>query len=188
MSERKIRLTLSSTLNNGVGALTDIDFDNENLDVDLDVAAVSGVSVLIKEYTVDVAAGTYNLDISFKNDVGDGDGDRNLTIEKIEFANDGVNYGPFLVTSLNTNLEQNKNFSTSGWREIDNPNYNPSIPKSESNHPFTKNPNFNEALPETDGVDSQEFPGSNPWFLYEFFISPVTIYNSSTATFQISFS
>lgn len=195
MSERKIRLTLSSTLNNGVGALIDVDFNGENLDVDLDVAAQNGVSTLIKEYTVDVAAGTYDLDISYKNDAADDsdsdgilDVDRNLVIEKIEFANNGVDYQNLLVNSSNTNLEENKNFVSSGWREIDNPDYNPEIPKSASNQRFLKNPNFNEELPETDGVGSTDFPGSNPWFMYELVVNPVTMYSAGTATFQIAFS
>jgi hypothetical protein len=41
MSERKIRLTLSSTIVNSVGALIDVDFNGENLDVDLEVTAGS---------------------------------------------------------------------------------------------------------------------------------------------------
>jgi hypothetical protein len=199
MSERKIRLTLSSTLNNNVGALIDVDFNSENLDVDLDVAAEYGVSALIKEYTIDATAGTYNLDISYKNDVADDidkDGvmevDRNLVIEQIEFASNGVDYTPLLISSANTNLEENKNFISSGWIEQPNPDYNPTIPKSrETNHPYVWNPEFNKELPQTDSYDNGyvdfAHPGTNSILLYELVINPVTIYNSSTATFQITF-
>ena len=129
MSERKIRLTLSSTLLDDIGALIDVDFDSENLDVDLEVAAEHGVSTLIKEYTVDAAIGTYNLDISFKNDNTNSSSgtivnDRNLIIEKIEVASNGINYENLLVTSTNSNLE-NENYQ---YVLIPNPDYNSDLP------------------------------------------------------------
>jgi hypothetical protein len=201
MSERKIRLTLSSTLNHGVGALVDVDFNNENLDVDVDVAVENGVSNLIKEYTVDVAPGVYNLDITYKNDVADDldndgnmDVDRNLVIEKIEFANNGVDYLPLIVNSSNTNLEIDKNFNPMGFYESSNPDYDPTQPRSESNHPKLKNPAFDSSLPQTDadgypGYIYGDNPGTNPLFLYDpLVINPVTMYFAGTATFQIAFS
>lgn len=194
MSERKIRLTLSSTIYDVVGALIDVDFDSENLDVDLDVAAENGVSTLIKEYTIDVAAGTYNLDISFKNDNADSSGetisiDRNLIIEKIEFANNGVDYEPLIVNSLNTNLELYRNFDPMGWSELPNPNYNPAIPKTRENHHNLINPSYNESLPATDDNYDNPLvnPGTNPLFSYQLIITPVTMYQNGTATFQITF-
>lgn len=193
MSERKIRLTLSSTKVNNIGALIDVDFDSENLDVDLDVAAEYGVSTLIKEYTVDVAAGTYNLDISYKNDLAndsDNDGfmelDRNLFIEKIEVARNGVDYENLLIDPTNCNLEDSNYYYT----VIRNPNYDPNLPRSNENHPCILNPNFDSSLPLTDeshNLDYQD-PGSNPGFLYEMVFQPIKIYTSSTATFQIEFS
>lgn len=197
MSERKIRLTLSSKLYNGVGALIDVDFNSENLDVDLDVAAEYGVSTLIKEYTVSVAAGIYNLDISYKNDDAvdnnaDGvlDADRNLVIEKIEFANNGIDYEYLIINPSNTNLEQFKHYNAMGWIELINSDYNPAIPKTPENHPQLKNPNYNPSLPVTDDnyEDPSVNPGSNPLFSYQLVLNPVTIYNNETATFQIEFS
>lgn len=194
MSERKIRLTLSSTLLDDTGALIDVDFDSENLDVDLEVAAENGVSTLIKEYTVDAATGTYNLDISFKNDNTNSSSgtiinDRNLIIEKIEFANNGVDYEPLIVNSSNTNLEMNRNFNHMGWAELPNPDYNPAIPKTPENHSTLKNPSFNELLPATDDNYNSptDNPGTNPLFSYQLIINPVTMYQNGTATFQINF-
>lgn len=195
MSERKIRLTLSSTLLDDTGALIDVDFDSENLDVDLEVAAENGVSTLIKEYTVDAATGTYNLDISFKNDNTNSSNetivnDRNLIIEKIEFANNGVDYEPLIVNSLNTNLEMNRNFYHMGWAELPNPNYNPAMPKTPENHHNLKNPNYNPSLPVTDDnyEDPSVNPGTNPLFSYQLVVNPVTMYQNGTATFQVTFS
>jgi hypothetical protein len=199
MSERKIRLTLSSTIVNNVGALIDVDFNGENLDVDVEIAAERGVSSLVKEYTVDVTSGTYNLDLTYKNDMADDldndssfETDRNLIIEKIEFSNDGVNYEPLIVNSANTNLELNLNFNLMGWLELPNPNYNPAIPRSQSNARFLQNPDFSSELPQTDSYDNGyvdlSHPGTNSMVLYELVIGPVTVFNSSTATFQISFS
>ena len=82
MATRKIRLDLSGTVAEGAAALIDIDFDGTNLDTDLEINGNN----IIREYTVDVPAGTYNLDISFKNDLGPdapGDDDRNITINKV---------------------------------------------------------------------------------------------------------
>jgi len=194
MSERKIRLTLSSTLLDNIGALIDVDFDGENLDVDVDVAAERGVATLIKEYTVDATAGAYNLDISFKNDavngvIGNITNDRNLIIEKIEVANNGIDYEPLIVSPSNTNLEKYRHFDIMGWVEQPNPNYNPAMPKTPENHNNLKNPSFDESLPVTDDdyTNPAVNPGTNPLFSYQLIINPVTIYEAGTATFQITF-
>jgi hypothetical protein len=194
MSERKIRLTLSSTIINNLGALIDVDFNGENLDVDVEVTAERGVSNLVKEYTVDVTSGTYNLDVTYKNDMADdldNDGsletDRNFIIEKIEIASNAIDYEPLLVNSTNSNLDS----SNYNFHNKHNPDYNPDLPRTPENHPLLKNPNFDNSLPETD-VQLEGgpplIPGTNSWFLYELEILPLTIYTSSTATFQISFS
>ena len=194
MSERKIRLTLSSTLVNNVGALIDIDFDEVNLEADLLISAEHGVSTLVKEYTVDVLAGNYNLDIVFKNDHADDlnndgnfDDDRNLIIEKIEFSNDSITYEDLLVNSINSNLDDG-NYQ---YVLIPNPDYNPDLPKSRENHPSVVNPNFDPLLPESDYEPDETVPfepGPNPYFLYNLIFNPIKIYNSSTTTFQITFS
>ena len=197
MSERKIRLTLSSTIINNLGALIDVDFNGENLDIDLEVTAVSGVSNLIKEYTVDATAGTHNLDIFFKNDVGDSSGDRNLIIEKIEISNDGINYSPFVVTEFNSNVKSTTepyNFNEMGYVRKANPDFNPDLPVTDSNTRKLLNLEFDENVTRTDtygtgsGYEEGGHPGSNSKFLYEFVINPITIFMSSTTTFQISFS
>jgi hypothetical protein len=200
MAERKIRLTLSSTIVNNVGALIDVDFNGENLDVDVEVTAENGSSVLVKEYTVDVEPGTYNLDIAFKNDQGDV-GDRNLVIEKIEFSGNGVDYSSLAVTEANSNLKSNSepyNFAAMGYVRIGNPNFNPDLPATteitatNSNLKKLLNPEYNENLTRTDNDDADYVmfsdPGNNARYLYEFVIEPVKIFTASTATFQISFS
>jgi hypothetical protein len=198
MSERKIRLTLSSTLHNGVGALIDVDFDSENLDVDVDVAAENGVSTLIKEYTVNATAGTYNLDISYKNDTAIDvnndnivDGDRNLIIEKIEFANDGISYQPFAVLPQNSNLNFHDVIKPMGYVRTLNPDFDSNLPRSDSNSKALLNPAFDENLPRTDNDDDDYIPGTHPGnnskYLYDFIINPVTFYTAATATFYITF-
>jgi hypothetical protein len=200
MATRKIRLTLSGEKALDVGPLVDIDFDNENLDVDVEVDAVKGEATLIKEYTVDVEPGSYNLDITFKNDgvadtTGDGeiDQDRNLYIEKIEYANDGENYQPLIVNEENSNLERWNNFEPMYWSTIPNPDYDDSVPKGPENTGNLKNPDFDETLPRSDDDDWKNsrkinFPSPNPEFQYQLIISPIKIWDNSTATFNIEFS
>jgi hypothetical protein len=199
MATRKIRLTLSGEKALDVGPLVDIDFDNENLDVDVDIDVVKGEATLVKEYTIDAEPGIYNLDITFKNDAaadttGDGeiDQDRNLYIEKIEYANDGINYQGLIVTENNSNLEKWENFNPMGWLRQDNPNYNPEIEIDLSNSPFVLNSDFNEALPRTDDINAGfvrgTHPGNNPLLAYEYTITPMKIWINGTATFKIEFS
>lgn len=177
MATRKIRLTLSGTQYESQGPIVDIDFNSSNLDTDVDVNAVHGTSTIVKEYTVDVDAGTYNLDVDFKNDVVD----RNLMIEKIEYANDGTNYQDFVVLESNSNLTRYPEIGDSGWlRELD-----------ESNS-YVANPSFDESQPRTDDknlgyVEQLQDPGSNPKYNYYYQINPVTLYENKTATFNITF-
>jgi hypothetical protein len=200
MATRKIRLTLSGEKALDVGPLVDIDFDNENLDVDVDVDAVKGEATLVKEYTVDVEPGIYNLDITFKNDgvadtTGDGeiDQDRNLYIEKIEYANNGVDYQTLIVTEENSNLELWNNFEPMGYTRSGevNPDYDETKELSQNNlnrNP-TLNPDYDENLPRTDGQGwlLGTDPGSNPKFQYQFIVNPINVWDNSTATFTIEF-
>ena len=202
MATRKIRLTLSGEKALDVGPLVDIDFDNENLDVDVEVDAVKGEATLVKEYTVDVEPGSYNLDITFKNDgvadtTGDGeiDQDRNLYFEKIEYANDGVDYQTLIVTEENSNLELWNNFESMGYMPIstENPDYDETKEISKSNQPrhTIPNPDYDETLPRTDdpdpGTPIGTDPGSNPKFQYQLIINPLKIWDNQTATFTIEF-
>ena len=173
MATRKIRLTLSGTQVDGQGPIVDIDFNGENLDVDLDVTAITGTDTLVKEYTVDVDAGTYNLDIDFKNDIG-GDVDRNLEIEKIEISNNGVDYEPVVINTSNSNLVPNDNFLPMGWLNLGE-----------------LNPDFVPGETRTDDDDTgyvlRTHPGANPRYQYEFVIVPVRMWNSGTGTVNITF-
>ena len=199
MAERKIRLTLSGTVSEGQSPIIDVDFDGVNLDIDLEVTAVRGQSVLVKEYTVDVAAGTYDLDITFKNDSAndnntDGiyDEDRNLVIEKIEIANNGVDYNVFVITEASSNLIENQNFEISGYFPVRNPAFDSNLPESESNYMRMPNLAFDEMLPRSDD-DSNGYvpgtePGDNPLYEYEYRLSHATIYTTMTGTFYITFS
>lgn len=178
MATRKIRLTLSGTQVESQGPIVDVDFNSVNLDADVDVSAVYGSTTIVKEYTVDVDAGTYNLDIDYKND----DSDRNLMIEKIEYANDGTNYQDFVVLEGNSNLTRYPEIGDSGWlRNLD-----------ESNS-YILNSSFDGSQPRTDDknlgyVELVQEPGSNPKYSYYYQINPVTLYENKTATFNITFS
>jgi hypothetical protein len=200
MATRKIRVTLSGEKAFGVGPLVDIDFNNENLDVDIEVDVVKGETPLIKEYTVDVEPGIYNLDIIFKNDyaedtTGDNelDQDRNLYIEKIEYANDGVDYQTLIVNEENSNLEKFINIPPMGWLRRENPNYNPEIEINPVSNPLSiLNSDFNEDLPRTDEIETgwvrNTHPGNNPLYVYDYVIAPIKIWNNQAATFNIEFS
>jgi hypothetical protein len=193
MATRKIRLTMSGTQISGQGPIVDVDFNGTNLDADIDVSAVYGTSTIVKEYTVDIDAGTYNLEIDFKNDEG-GDVDRNLVIEKIEFANDGSNYTNFIVADSNSNLEEGKHFDRMGYFLQPNESYDPAQPRSDSNDKWILNPDFDISLPRTDDTNTGYVesnlsnPGNNPKRLYTLEIKPIKIYTNNTATFNITFS
>ncbi len=200
MSTRKIRLTLSGTKVNNIGPLIDIDFDNENLDVDVDVDAASGESVLIKEYTVEAEAGSYDLEITYKNDEADdttGDGkydyNRTLLIEKIEYADNGTDYLPLIVTEANSNLELWTNFEPMGYfnKTTENLDFDETQPESRENrqHLWVINPDYDELIPRTDSPDHPitQHPGSNSKYLFELEIKPITIWQNRTATFTIDF-
>ena len=167
---------MSGTKVEDQGPIVDIDFNSENLDADVDVGAVYGESTVVKEYTVDVIAGTYNLDINFKNDVKVEDTDRNFYIEKIECANDGINYESLVISESNTNLELWTNFSPMGWVAIDyetvDSNYNPDEPRTDS---------FGTGY--IAGTD----PGSNHKYVYNFVINSIKVWEAGVSTFNITF-
>ena len=94
---RKIRITLDADLFADEGPLIDIDLGYDNLELDLHVDEKT-----VKEYELDLPAGTHQLTFIYKNNnVYDGSirpytpsegEDRNLIIEQIEIANNGVDY------------------------------------------------------------------------------------------------
>lgn len=181
MATRKIRLTMSGTQVDGQGPIVDVDFNGVNLDADVDVNSVHGESTVLKEYTVDVDAGTYNLDIEYKNDIGNA-GDRNFYIDTIEVANDGTNYEPWFITSSNSNLSSPVNFMKIGYwpqtdgddRPVSNPAYDNTQPLSDDDTWF-------------DG-DHLTYPGNNTKKLYEAKTGPISIFTNQVATFNITFS
>ena len=196
MATRKIRLTLSGNQVLDSGPVIDVDFNGVNLDVDVEITALHGSSTIVKEYTVDISSGTYPLDITFKNDVGNdrGEGDRNFYIELVEFSNDGIDYFNLPITDQTSNLEKHKNYNPSknGFIRQLNPDYDNTQPISESNYRYVPNPNFNNSLPVTDDPDSGyiggTFPGNNARFMYEWNLQPICIWTSQTVTFNITFS
>ena len=196
MATRKIRVTMSSTKVDDVGALVDIDFNNENLDVDVDVDATNGESTLVKEYTVDVTHGTYDLAFTFKNDVGASDPniDRNLYIEQLEIANDGVNYEPFQITNANSNIYGlSENYK---WERLPNPDFDPNgvfgyngdyLPE---NHINLYNNSYDASVERTDRAGWAEInagPGSNPLFAYTFNNDAVVLFTTDRKTVSIVF-
>lgn len=194
MATRKIRLTLSGTKVENQGPVVDIDFNGENLDADVDVNAVYGESTIVKEYTVDVISGTYNLDINFKNDANVESNDRNLYIESIEYANNGINYESLIVNASNTNLLLYTNFPQMGWLAVPNDSYDPNLPRGDGNRPRLENPTYNPSEPRTDDDENEHIgytyglhPGNNPKFQYNFVIHPIKIWQSGTSTFNIAF-
>jgi hypothetical protein len=192
MATRKIRLTMSGTKVEDQGPIVDIDFNGENLDADVDVGAVYGESTVVKEYTVDVESGTYNLDINFKNDSNTEGTDRNLYVEFIEYANDGINYESLIINASNTNLSLYNNFPRMGWLNIANDSYDSNLPKVDGNRVNLENPTYNSAELRTDDKESGYIiglhPGNNPKFQYNLIIHPVKIWLAGINTFNITFS
>lgn len=192
MATRKIRLTLSGTKLNDMGPIIDVDFNNENLDADFEVTAVQGESTVTREYTVDVAAGNYDLTVEYKNDDGR-DTDRNLYLEKLELANDGINYQTYMITDRNTNLSAEVYFPNgmSTWVSTPNPNFDENTPKSyPSNTPSLPNSNFDSNQPATDdATDEDGFspPGTNPRFVWTPNIIPVTVWANTSIIISTSF-
>jgi len=188
MATRKIRVTLSGTQVDSQGPIVDVDFNSTNQEADLDVTAVYETSTIVKEYTVDVDAGTYNLDIEFKND----EDTRDLYIENIEVANDGTTYEPFFPTSSNSTV----NFDSFSWMYgyywMDNPAYDSSLPGSDANWDVLINPDYDSSQPRTDdpknGWTKGTHPGNNPKGQTKIYWTPIPVYISGTTTFNITFS
>lgn len=183
MAERKIRLTLSSKLKNDIGAIVDVDFNNEILDMDLEVVNQFGESSMQVEYVVDVPAGDYNLEILFKNDEADEiDGvlvDRNLIVEHIEVANDGVAFEHIcFADNVIYVAKANPNFTG------DPDNYDPTQVDWENNPPHLLNPNFDASKPRTDINHSPAGgfleKGDNPMHDLEEVHRPHVVYTGGT--------
>jgi hypothetical protein len=198
MATRKIKITMSSNLLDGTGSIVDIDFNSVNLDVDYEVVAANGVSTVEKEYTVDVDAGTYDLDITFKNDAittdeaGETTADRNLVIESIKVANDGADYDSFIVSASNCTPEDAAIYAPMGYMPIQNPSYNADQAVSmSSNWPYLLDPSRDDSVAYTDDRDigyvKFTHPGNNARNQYTLVINPATVYKNSTATFNITF-
>jgi hypothetical protein len=190
MATRKIRLDLTGTQVNSVGAIVDIDFNGTNLDADLEIDGDN----IIKEYTVDVDAGTYNLDITFKNDQGGDAGDRNFTINTLETANDGVNFSKIFITESNTTNIDNLSVTYSNGLVVP---LSGRLPKSDEDGQLLRNPSFDLSQTRTDPAPDADSPvtyvpgsheGVNAKYIYEDVYTPVTIYTNSTSTIHITFS
>ena len=186
---------MSGTQVDGQGPIVDIDFNGENLDADIDVDAVTGSGSVVKEYTVDVDAGVYDLDIIFKNDLGGEAGDRNFTIESIETAADGVNYNGLVVTEENSNLTT-VNFTSDGmgWTRVFDENFDKDLGWTETNLRYITNSSYDPSAERTDALTAGRWlaagvtdPGANPQYRWEFVLQPMTIWTSGQYTFKIDF-
>ena len=183
MAARKIRLTLSGIQYESVGPIVDIDFNSVSQDVDHEVTAISGTNTETREYTVDVDAGTYNLDINYKNDVAINEGtDRNLVIEKLEIANDGTNYaGVFIKSDNTTGISLTADAIADGrWRS-----------DKVSDGEKVANPSYDASQPRTDDVDAGyvagTHEGSNAMWQYADHYVSHRIFTSGTGTIQVTF-
>ena len=186
MATRKIRLTLSGTQVDNVGPLIDIDFNGKNIEADLDVYTIAGAATLVKEYTVDADPGVYNLEFNYKNDVGgdvDGDPDRNLIIEKIEIADNGVDYSLFRPTPNNSSLAVEYQVPRLAMMVED---------ENDPNSAGVLNPDFDPTAPRTDTGEQFELsafdPGDNAKYQWHTLDPAVTVYKNGTTTFNITFS
>ena len=199
MATRKIKLTMSGTLFNDINAIVDVDFNSVNLDTDLEITGVYGTTTQVKEYTVDVDAGSYTLSVEYKNDANNETEDRNFYIEKIEIANDGVNYEHYAACEDQSYLTEWTHFHPHGWRVRENPDYDDSQPRVwPTNYHRVANPDRDDSIPYTDAAwytDTgflQHYghtgkPGSNPKFMYDWVQNPVTMFDNLVATFTIDF-
>ena len=187
MATRKIKLTLSGQQYESVGPIVDIDFNGVSQDVDHEVTAVFETSTETREYTVDVDAGTYNLDIEYKNDAKDTDAahgvsDRNLVIEKVEIANDGTNYaGVFLTSDNTTGITLTLDAIADGrWRSD-------KVTDGEK----TANPSYDAGQPRTDDLDAGyvagTHEGSNAKWQYADHYTSHRIFTNGTGTVQLTF-
>jgi hypothetical protein len=182
MAVRKIRLTLSGKQHESVGPIVDIDFNSISQDVDHEVTAISGTNTETREYTVDVDAGTYNLDLEYKNDVATDGSDRNLVIERVEIANDGTNYaGVFLTSDNTTGITLTLDAIADGrWRSD-------KVTDGEK----TANPSYDAGQPRTDDLDAGyvagTHEGSNAKWQYADHYTSHRIFTNGTGTVQLTF-
>lgn len=186
MATRKIKLTLSGQQYESVGPIVDIDFNGVSQDVDHEVTAVFETSTETREYTVDVDAGTYNLDIEYKNDAkdtdaGDGVSDRNLVIEKVEIANDGTNYaGVYVNEATSSNIHLWGELEDGRWRS-----------NKINGGDKVANPAYDAGQPRTDDPDAGyvlgTHEGANPMWQYADQYGKHRMFTSATGTIQLTF-
>jgi hypothetical protein len=182
MATRKIRLTLSGSQVDSIGPIIDVDFNGQSLESDHEVDAITGDSTEAREYTVDAAAGTHNLDITFKNDQNSEISDRNLVIAKLEVAEDGTNYmGVFINEDNSVNIVKPDSGMVSGRIRTDKVTGGDRIP----------NPNYDPSQPATDEPDDGyvlgAHEGSNPRWEYMDHYIPHKIWTSQTGTIRVTF-
>lgn len=187
MAVRKIRLTLSGAQYESMGPIIDVDFNGINQDLDHEVTAIYETNNEIREYTIDVDAGTYNLGIEFKNDAKEldsesGVNDRNLIIERVEIANDGTNYaGVFMTEDNTTNIHlSTDNISDGRWRS-----------DKISGGDKVANPAYDSSQPRTDDTDggyvAGTHEGSNAMWQYEDYYRAHKMFVNGIGTVQITF-
>ena len=186
MATRKIKLTLSGMMYDDAGPIVDIDFNSASQDVDHEVTAVFETSTEIREYTVDIDAGTYNLDIEYKNDLKEegaaaGVNDRNLVIEKVEIANDGTNYaGVYVNSGSSAGIHLVGELQDGRWRTDKFPG-----------GAKTANPAYDSTQPRTDDSDGTYVPGthegSNAMWQYADQFGKHKIFTNGTGTIQLTF-
>lgn len=182
MAVRKIRLTLSGVQYESTGPIIDVDFNSVSQDVDHEVTAIFGSNTETREYTVDVDAGTYNLDINYKNDAAAAGSDRNLVIEKVEIANDGTNYAGLFVTADNTtNITLTTDAIGDGrWRS-----------NKINGGDKVANPAYDAGQPRTDDADAGyvagTHEGSNAMWQYVDHYSKHKIFTNITGTVHLTF-
>lgn len=186
MATRKIKLTLSGMVYDSAGPVVDIDFNGVSQDADHEVTAVFETNNEIREYTVDVAAGTYNLEIEYKNDIKEdgsaaGVNDRNLVIEKVEIANDGTNYsGVYVNEDSASNIYLVGSLQDGRWRS-DKINGGDKV----------ANPAYDSSQPRTDDTDGDyvagTHEGSNAMWQYADQFGKHKMFTNGTGTIQLTF-
>lgn len=197
MATRKIKLTMSGDVMGGINAIVDIDFNGVNLDGDLEITGIKGSTTHVREYTVDVDAGSYTLGVEYKNDANSDTEDRNFYIEAIEIAYDGTNYKNYAVHEGNSNLTEWTHYHPHGYVVRTNPSYDADATRVfPTNYHRTPNPSRDDSVAYTDagwmtptgfnqtyGHDGE--PGSNSKFLYDWNQEPVMLMDNKAATFTI---
>jgi len=195
MAARKIKLTMEGTLADSLGPVVDVDFNSVNVDLDLNITETE----VVREYTIDVDAGSYTLNLDFKND----DVGRDLHVKRVDVANDGTTYERLILTGDNTS-----NFDVQqqvGWRAISNPDFDPdSSDRCPVNPAYLMNPDYDPNQPKTDEEDfdngdegsggtpgyvwNSSDPGANPFFQHSNIDTPSIAYVGGVKSITVTFS